>query len=206
MTKIRLLSITENANKILETKLFLEKLYPKIHFEIDPLPRNIPKIEIQSNNLEDIALYSLKEALKHIEDPDEWDIIFREDAGLFIESLNGFPGPYSSYVYKTIGLSGILKLLEDKLDRRAYFKSAVAYRLRGDDNIRITIGVVKGSISREIKGSKGFGFDPIFIPEKYEKTFAELGEEVKILISHRSIALREMMNTYLAKINRETTT
>ncbi len=204
MIKIKLLSITENINKILETRLLLEKLYPEIRFEIDPLPKDIPKIEIQSNDLEDIALYSLKEALKHIDDPDKWDIIFREDAGLFIESLNGFPGPYSSYVYKTIGLLGILKLLENISDRRAYFKSAIAYRVRGEENIRIAVGIVRGSISKEIRGSRGFGFDPIFIPERYEKTFAELGEEVKILISHRSIALREMISTYLTKINSET--
>ncbi len=201
MMRIKLLSITENIHKIIETKIFLEKLYPDLRFEIDPVPESIPKIEIQSNDLEDIALFSLKEAFKYIKDPDNWDIIFREDAGLFIEVLNGFPGPYSSYVYRTIGLSGVLKLLEDKPVRKAYFKSAVAYRFRGEDFIRVSTGVVTGSISREIRGSKGFGFDPIFIPSGYEKTFAELGEEIKILISHRSRALREMINNYLSKMN-----
>ncbi|MEM1649294.1 MAG: non-canonical purine NTP pyrophosphatase, partial [Sulfolobales archaeon] len=60
-------------------------------------------------------------------------------------------------------------------------------------------GIVRGRISREIRGFKGFGFDPIFIPENYDKTFAELGEDIKIWISHRGRALKEVIDEYMKK-------
>ncbi|MEM0043833.1 MAG: RdgB/HAM1 family non-canonical purine NTP pyrophosphatase [Sulfolobales archaeon] len=196
---IRILNLTNNTNKILETRLLLERLYPGVEFIVDGMPDSIRKIEIQEEELEKIALYTLENALDQIREAEKWDIIMREDSGLFIESLKGFPGPFSSYVYKTIGLEGVLKLLEEKNNREAYFKAVIAYRFKGEKNLRLATGIVRGRISREIRGFKGFGFDPIFIPENYDKTFAELGEDIKIWISHRGRALKEVIDEYMKK-------
>ena len=111
-----------------------------------------------------------------------------EDAGLFIEALKGFPGPYSSYVYKTLGVQGILKLMEGVKRREAYFLSAIAYAEPGLEP-KVFLGKVEGFIVPEARGSKGFGFDPIFQPKGSEKTFAEMGVEEKNRFSHRAKAL-----------------
>ncbi|MEZ0289630.1 MAG: RdgB/HAM1 family non-canonical purine NTP pyrophosphatase [Sulfolobales archaeon] len=197
MSRIKILHATNNINKIRETELLLRRFYPHLDFVIERLPEDIEVIEIQDERLENIALYSLRDLLNKLRDSDRWDLIIREDSGLFIEALKGFPGPFSSYVYRTIGVEGVMKLLEGSDNRRAYFKAVIAYRIKRESIIRIASGVVYGEISREIRGHRGFGFDPIFIPEGFKETFAELGEEVKIRVSHRSKALREMINTYI---------
>jgi len=119
------------------------------------------------------------------------EIFFVEDAGLFIRALNGFPGPYSSFVYKTIGIRGILKLLNDVSDRTAFFKSVIG--LWCNDHIEIFEGVVEGHITKEPRGAGGFGFDPIFIPKGCKKTFAEMSVDEKNLFSHRAKASEQMI-------------
>ena len=144
----------------------------------------VPKIEIQSESLEEIARKAVESV--EVEGP-----VFVEDAGLFVEALNGFPGPYSSYVYSTIGCRGLLKLMEGVEDRRAHFKSVIALRLpRGE--ILLFKGVVEGEIAEEPRGTGGFGFDPIFIPSGYDRTFAEMDRAEKNRISHRGRATRAM--------------
>jgi len=113
-----------------------------------------------------------------------------EDSGLFIEKLNGFPGPYSSYVYRKIGCDGILKLLEGEKERDAKFVSIVGFKK--DKLIRIFKGEIVGKISYKKKGTHGFGFDPIFMPENIEKTFAEMNLEEKNLWSHRGRAFKAL--------------
>ncbi len=125
------------------------------------------------------------EALKEI----DGEGIFIEDSGLFVEALKGFPGVYSAYVFKTIGYSGILKLLAGVENRRAYFESVVGLKLKGE--VRIFRGRVDGVIAEKARGKGGFGYDPIFIPEGSEKTFAE-APEIKNRVSHRKRALEEM--------------
>ncbi|MEM0351350.1 MAG: XTP/dITP diphosphatase, partial [Archaeoglobaceae archaeon] len=137
--------------------------------------------EPQGSSLEEIAIKSAKNLAREINSP-----FFIEDSGLFIESLNGFPGPYSSYVFKTIGNDGILKLMEGVENRKAYFKAVIAYF---DGSKILTFdGIVYGEIAREMRGKKGFGFDPIFLYG--DRTFAEMGEE-KNLVSHRRRALEK---------------
>ncbi|MCE4617295.1 MAG: XTP/dITP diphosphatase [Desulfurococcales archaeon] len=145
------------------------------------------KQEIQSDNIEDIAKHAAVQAYKKLKIP-----LVVEDSGLFIPSLNGFPGPYSSFVYKTIGLNGIIELLEKKRpeQRKAYFKAALACIC--PPYIRVFTGIVHGKIADKPKGGKGFGFDPIFIPDKFSSTFAELGEEIKNQVSHRARAFKSM--------------
>ena len=114
-----------------------------------------------------------------------------EDDGLFINSLNGFPGPYSSFVFKTVGNEGILKLIRSK--RTATFQSVIAYCEKKDD-VQLFKAEVNGKISQKLVGKK-WGYDPIFIPEGQTKTYAQLEE--KNLISHRYLAIKKFANWYL---------
>ncbi len=140
-------------------------------------------MEIQSGSSTEIARQSARELLSRVQGP-----FIVEDAGLYIPSFSGFPGPYSHYALGTIGCEGVLKLLGETDSRAAYFESSVAY---ADMNrhVETFLGRVNGSISREIRGKEGFGFDPIFIPVGSEKTFGELNIEEKSEISHRRRAL-----------------
>src|SRR5665647_565415 len=128
--------------------------------------------EVQSDSLKEIAQKSAINAYKNTKLP-----IFVEDAGLFIDALTGFPGPYAAYVYKTIHNSGMLKLMEGLADRRAKFESVIAYVdetlcepmcFSGESVGEITIA------ERKQKGKSGFGFDPVFQPTGSSKTFAEM--------------------------------
>ncbi len=176
---VKVYFLTSNLHKVLEAK----KILRKYNIEVEMVKG--PKVEIQSPSLERIVKF----AAEYVKDKVHHRPLLIEDSGLFIESLSGFPGPYSHYVYDTIGIKGVLKLMEGVENRRAYFEAAVAC-LCSDDVIDVVTGRVYGTIANEPRGSKGFGFDPIFIPEGYDKTFAELGEDVKSEISHRAKALK----------------
>ena len=174
--------VTSNKGKFLEASLILREY--GIELQLDTSHR---KLEVQSDDLEDIV----KVALENLCRDSVRDYLVVEDDGLFINALNGFPGPYSSYVYKTIGITGILKLMSDVNDRSAYFKSVVG--LCGPSGVtKLFVGVTHGFISREARRRGGFGFDPIFIPLGYDRTFAELGIDVKNKVSHRAKAFRAL--------------
>lgn len=172
---------TTNKHKFLEAKEILGKYNIKVK-----MYRYKP-IEIQSNSIKEIIEKCAQQIIaKKINKK-----IFLEDSGLFIKSLKNFPGAYSNYVYSTIGLEGILKLMENKKNREAIFKSAIAF-INEENKIKFFIGITKGKISYFPKGKKGFGFDPIFIPLTYNKTFAEMDIEEKNKISHRGKAIIKM--------------
>ena len=154
---------------------------------------NISLLEIQANSLEEVATFSLNECVRNT----RYDGIFVEDAGLFIDSLNGFPGPYSAFILRTIGLNGVLDLMENKINRSAIFQSTIALRIK--KQTKLFTGKIKGEISRRIS-DLGWGYDPIFIPEGYiMKTFGELGEE-KNLISHRFLATQKLIQFLNAEL------
>jgi XTP/dITP diphosphohydrolase len=114
--------------------------------------------------------------------------VVAEDAGFFVEALNGFPGPYSEYTYRKIGVDGILKLLQATDQRNASFTSAVAYYDKWKRSACFE-GIVEGRISLLPKGVLGFGFDPIFIPSNGgDRTFAEMETSEKNKFSHRAQA------------------
>jgi XTP/dITP diphosphohydrolase len=179
--RITVFFATGNIGKVEEAdRIFREENIPLLH-----LPMKL--LEIQADNLEDIAVFSAQKA---------WEIqgkpLFVEDAGLFVNELKGFPGPYSSYVFKTISNEGILKLMSKIEDRSAYFKAVIAF-CNGEKTLTFK-GEVKGEISRESRGRHGFGFDPIFIPEEGDgRTFGEMDISEKTAISHRTRALRKFV-------------
>jgi len=177
--------VTGNIHKFNEARLILAE------YKVATAMLKIETIEIQDDNLENIAKASATDATKKCGLP-----VFVEDAGLFIKALNGFPGPYSSYVYRTVGTKGILKLMENIDERDAYFQSVVAFS-SPEEASKCFQGKVKGKISMEERGGSGFGFDPIFEPSGGRKrTFAEMTTTEKNEYSHRAKALRKFAEWY----------
>jgi len=145
---------------------------------------SIERVEIQADDPELIAEYSLR--VLDVDVP-----ILIEDAGLYIDKYYGFPGPYSSYALRTIDNEGILKLMEGETERGARYLSAVAFR-DGDTSVSFT-GEVLGRIAEEMRGTNGFGYDPIFIPDEGDgRTFGEMSAAEKARISHRARAFRKL--------------
>jgi XTP/dITP diphosphohydrolase len=151
-------------------------------------------IEIQDDKIEKIAIEKAKSAYNTVKRP-----IIIEDDGLFINSLNGFPGQYSSFVFKALGNKGILHLLECSKDRSAFFKSIFVYY--NGIITKVFTGQVNGKISSTITDG-GWGYDPIFIPLhndniNYSKTFATLSQSnKKNEVSHRKIALDKFVKWF----------
>ena len=173
---------SSNESKYEEAKAILTKFginlkFFKCHLE-----------EIQAATLEEVALHKVTQAFSQCSRP-----VMIEDDGLFIESLNDFPGPYSSFVFNTIGNKGILQLL--KTNRNAKFQSVIAY-CEKNNNVMLFKGIVDGKISKKPMGTK-WGYDPIFIPDGQKDTYAQLKD--KNSISHRYIALRKFATWHLHK-------
>ncbi len=125
-------------------------------------------------------------------------MVIVEDSGLFVKPLGGFPGPFSSYVLKTIGLRGVLRLMRGFRNRSAYFQAAVALsspRLRP----ATFTGYVYGRISPRVSGTQGFGYDPIFIRNGATRTLAQMGDEYKNRYSHRAVAMEKLAKWCLKK-------
>ena len=152
--------------------------------------------EIQSDSLQEIAENSAKYAYNKSGLP-----IFVEDAGLFVEALSSFPGPYAAYVYKTIHNSGIVKLMEGITNRSATFRSVISFcSEENPTEPHSFMGESKGTITtkeRRAEGKSGFGFDPIFQPDGSNGTFAEMTIAEKNGYSHRASAIRKFAEWYI---------
>lgn len=127
---------------------------------------------------------------------------FADDTGLEVEALNGAPGIYSARYAGGEGhdseanMKKLLREMEGKENRRAQFRTAICLIERGKETL--FEGIVKGEIIREKRGGSGFGYDPVFVPEGYTETFAEMGSEEKNKISHRARAVQQLC-VYLNK-------
>ncbi|MCD6483990.1 MAG: XTP/dITP diphosphatase [Candidatus Odinarchaeota archaeon] len=181
-----LLFVTSNEHKFHEVSKIFSTYNIKICWH------NLKYLEIQDDNLEKIAVESAKTVYKLLRRP-----FFLEDTGLFIDALKGFPGPYSAYVFKTIGCNGILRLMQNIDNRHAYFKTVVAF-IENESHVYTFIGKKEGSISLQERGT-AWGYDPIFIPKGYTKTYAELGH-IKNQISHRVNAMKRFIDWYIKNI------
>jgi XTP/dITP diphosphohydrolase len=123
--------------------------------------------------------------------------VIADDSGLEVEYLDNKPGVYSArYAGEpTNHAANIQKLLQelgDATNRNAAFKTVITLIL--DGNTYFFEGEIKGTITKELKGEGGFGYDPVFVPEGFEKTFAELGSEIKNSVSHRGRAIAKMLD------------
>lgn len=155
--------------------------------------RKIEAVEVQDDDIENVASTSVLDAARRSRLS-----VAVEDAGLFIKALSGFPGPYSSFVFRTIGNDGILKLMKNVADRSACFRSVVAFSSPGRSRPLCFIGEVEGEILTRKLGAEGFGFDPIFRPVRSRKTFAQMTIGEKNLRSHRASAFRDFAEWYTA--------
>jgi len=180
----KLFFASSNENKFQEAERILSDLGVQINFYKTILE------EIQSNDLNDIAEKKAIIAYDLIQKP-----VIIEDDGLFINSLNGFPGPYSSYAYDTIGNKGIMNLLENSQVRDANFVSIIAY-CDNDYGVKLFESSIPGKISSVIEKG-GWGYDPIFIPDGESKTYANVSDKDKF--SHRSASLKKFSNWFLDK-------
>lgn len=126
---------------------------------------------------------------------------FADDTGLCVRALNGAPGVFSARyagLQKNANdnINKLLKDLHDKTNRKAYFKTVIAYKAQNQE--KIFTGICNGEILEEKKGKNGFGYDPIFLPKGHKHSFAEMDATTKNKISHRGIAtqnLIEFLNT-----------
>ena len=172
--------------------------------------------EIQSILNGSIQILSLEEIGCHEEIPETADTIegnailkanyvtekygydcFADDTGLEVATLNGEPGVYSArYAGEQKNaddnMDKLLKLLIDKEDRSAQFKTVIALNLNGEQHL--FTGLAKGNITLYKTGNHGFGYDPIFQPENYDETFAELSSDTKNKISHRAKATQQLID------------
>ena len=185
--RFRIVFVSSNDHKFREIKLILRE------YNISAIQRKADLKEIQSLDLEDIAREKALSAYTHVKNS-----IIVEDAGLFIDALGGFPGPYSSFVQQTIGCEGILTLLRNKPSRKATFKSALVCADR-NGKLLTFLGAITGTISQGLRGDHGFGFDPIFIPDGHRDTYALMLDAEKNLISHRAIATRKFADWFLTR-------
>jgi XTP/dITP diphosphohydrolase len=177
----RILSLaTSNLHKIEEAATILAEFRIRVH-RIES-----PKVEIQSDDIVQIASFASDDLSRRYS-----GLVAVEDSGLFVDSLKGFPGPFSSYAYQAIGPSGILRLLGTSSRRGARFRAAVAVS-RSGHTLKTFTGEVRGRIAHSKRGVNGFGFDPIFIPTGTLRTFGEMSVAEKNGQSHRQNAFRQL--------------
>lgn len=173
--------VTGNDGKVREARAYLDQ--PVKQFEYD-------YVEIQSPALTEIASAGAREAF---EATDGDEPVFVEDSGLFVDALDGFPGPYSAYVEDTIGVEAIPRLVEEVDPARAWFRSIVACAYSDSADSEVAVDTFEGAVRGRIvqpRGEGGFGYDPIF--EHDGKTMAEMTTEEKNAVSHRGRALAKV--------------
>jgi XTP/dITP diphosphohydrolase len=154
-------------------------------YELEHIKTAYP--EIQAESLEITIIPGLEWVMSKYKRP-----IMIDDSGLFIDALKGFPGVYSSYVFKTVGCDGILSLMKGVRDRRSRFECCIGFMRPGGEPF-IAKGVAPGSISSEKVGTGGFGYDPIFVPEGCDRTYAQIEVGEKNKISHRGRAIASLV-------------
>ena len=194
--KKRLVFATNNAHKLEEIRAILGNSIEILSLADIHCHADIPET---SDTLEGNARQKSRYVYEHY----GLDC-FADDTGLEVESLGGAPGVYSARYADGQGhdsqanMNKLLKEMEEKNDRKAQFRTIISLIEKGEE--RQFEGIVKGQITREKRGESGFGYDPIFQPDGYETTFAELGSDIKNRISHRARAVAALCD-YLRKNN-----
>lgn len=191
---MELIFATHNNNKVKEvTKMLPSYLTMKSLTDIN----FFDEIEETGETFEENALLKAKTIFDKT-----GKNIFADDSGLVIEALDGAPGVYSARYAGTgkdeDNIAKALKELEEKTNRKAYFISIFCLILNGKEYF--FEGRVNGTIATEIMGDNGFGYDPIFIPDGFSKSFAQMTAEEKNTISHRGKAV-EKLNDFLTNLN-----
>ncbi|QCW03025.1 XTP/dITP diphosphatase [Natrinema pallidum] len=176
--------VTGNAGKVREARDYLAGIEPVEQIEYD-------YTEVQSDSLEEIAAHGAREAFEQLGGDEP---VLVDDAGLFVDALGGFPGPYSAYVEDTVGVERLWRLAEVEENRRATFRTVLAYA--DEDGTETFAGSVAGTLVAP-RGEGGFGYDPIF--EYNGTTMAEMSTVEKNAISHRGRALATFAEWYAGR-------
>ena len=188
MMKRKLVLATNNAHKLEEVAAILGDQVELLSLNDIGCQADIPET---AETLEGNALLKSSYIYKnyHLD-------CFADDTGLEVKALNGAPGVYSARYAGGEGhdaQANMLKLLHEldgKENRKAQFRTAISLILDGKEYL--FEGVIKGEIIKEKRGDSGFGYDPVFMPEGYDRTFAELGNDIKNQISHRALAVQKL--------------
>ncbi|MCB0835917.1 MAG: non-canonical purine NTP diphosphatase [Bacteroidetes bacterium] len=184
--KPKILFGTNNQNKLQEIRQILDEKYEVL--SLKDLGKQMD-VEETETTLEGNAILKATTYYHHTGIP-----CFADDTGLEVEALNGAPGVYSArYAGENCSyddnVNKMLREMIGKENRKAQFRTVIAFY---DGSQTLTFdGIVNGQIIQERRGTNGFGYDPIFLPEGYQETFAELSSEVKNSISHRGKAVRK---------------
>ncbi|MBC7694116.1 MAG: non-canonical purine NTP diphosphatase [Burkholderiales bacterium] len=185
---MQLIFATHNQNKLKEVRSLIPDSInllslDEVHFKKD--------IEETETTIEGNAILKAKTIYE------ETGInCFADDSGLLVDALNGAPGVYSArYAGEQKSdrdnMEKLLQELQGKQERSAYFKTVMALII--NDKKYLFEGIIKGKIMPEKAGTNGFGYDPVFMPDGYNQTFAQMDQETKNSISHRGIALKKMV-------------
>lgn len=198
---MKIVFATNNKNKLREIREILGDSFEVVSLAEIGCHEDIPET---GTTLEENALQKAKYVYDHYH-----NCCFADDTGLEVDALNGEPGVHSArYAEGTdhdseANMEKLLKKLGNNPCRTARFRTVIAL-LEQDEHSTIPVlhefeGRVEGSIAKEKKGSEGFGYDPIFIPEGHDKSFAEMGEEAKNKISHRARAVKKLVEYLKSK-------
>ncbi|KAA0210776.1 MAG: RdgB/HAM1 family non-canonical purine NTP pyrophosphatase [Ignavibacteriaceae bacterium] len=190
---MKVLIASSNSHKIREIKSLLKKFNAEV-FSLSDFP-SISEIPETGSTLEENAL--LKAKAYHLS---TGMTVIADDTGLFVDALNGNPGVYSA---RFAGKNATYEINCDKLIAElklrnldfsnAYFKTVICY-LENENNYKFFEGMIEGKVITQKLGYGGFGYDPVFVPKGFVKTFAELTENEKNEISHRGQAIKKFMS------------
>ena len=192
---MKIVFATNNKNKLSEIREILGESFEIVSLDDIGCYEDIPET---GNTLQENAL----QKAKYVHEKYHIDC-FADDTGLEVDALNGEPGVHSArYDEYTdhdseANMRKLLRKLGDTTNRKAHFRTVISLIIDGKEHQ--FEGRVEGHIATEKSGTEGFGYDPIFIPEGYDKSFAELGEDIKNQISHRARAVRKLAE-YLKQI------
>jgi len=192
-SNMKLVFATNNLNKIKEIQQLIPSDITLLSLKDIGCTEDIPETQ-------DTILGNAIEKANYIKQHYGYDC-FADDTGLEVETLNGAPGVFSArYAGEqrnaNDNMEKLLNNLQDKTNRNAQFKTVIALILNGQPHT--FTGICKGSITTEKKGHQGFGYDPIFKPNNYKQTFAEMNLELKNQIGHRGKAIRQLVD-FLSK-------
>ena len=183
---VKITFITNTAGKAREAQEILGKNFMVTHKKVD-------LDEIQTIDGKKVIEKKAREAFSILKGP-----VLVEDTSLYFNAWKGLPGALVRWFLDAVGCEGICKMMKNEKNRTAYAESAMAFY--DGKNMKTVTGRVDGRVPIIPRGDKGFGWDPIFIPNGYKKTFAEMGMEEKSKISMRKKAL-EKLRSYLKTKN-----
>lgn len=197
---LQILAATSNKHKVEEFQSAFAPIQAKIKILTAADIRGYPEISETGSSFEENADIKAREASAYADMP-----AFADDSGLEVAALGGAPGIFSARYAgeRASDAERIAKLLEEmkgKTNRRARFVCVIALAYRGN-SVKTFRGEVNGKIVEAPRGSHGFGYDPVFVPDGYEKTFGELGSEIKDKISHRAKALAKLVDFIKAELD-----